>query len=152
MPNAIPIEEPNDFLTIPLRTLYGGRDEMNKGWPPGQPRINMGMYQTSRPMVVDAIQCAEPKTIATDLGFINVNRGEWVICGEDGECYVLDDEFFQRTFVSLPNTSQIPLNTPQIHVRPDRGEPRMPARRCLQRERARPKSRSIHKRRTSGSR
>ena len=30
----------------------------------------MGIYRTSRPMIVDALQCTEAKTIATDLDFI----------------------------------------------------------------------------------
>jgi hypothetical protein len=33
------------------------------------------------------VQSAEAKTIATDLGFINVQQGDWVICGER---YILD--------------------------------------------------------------
>jgi hypothetical protein len=27
-----------------------------------------------------------------------VRRGDWVVRGEGGECYVVDDAFFQRTF------------------------------------------------------
>ena len=106
----------------------------------------MGMYQTSRPMIVDAVQCDEPKMIATDLGFINVKRGEWVVCGEGGECYVVDDAFFQRTFVSLRSNSQIKLD--KSHVRSDRAA--LPAA-CPQRERVRLKSHSIRRRNTSGS-
>ena len=68
----------------------------------------MGMYRTSRPMIVDAVQCTEARTIATDLGFINVKRGDWVICGEGGECYVVDDVFFQRTFVSVQGHLRTP--------------------------------------------
>ena len=67
----------------------------------------MGIYRTSRPMIVDALQCAEAKTIATDLGFINVKRGDWVICGEGSECYVVDDAFFQRTFIAVPGHLQV---------------------------------------------
>jgi hypothetical protein len=51
--------------------------------------------------LVDATQATESSTIATDLGFVNVKRGDWVVRGEDGECYVVDDAFFQRTFVSI---------------------------------------------------
>lgn len=36
--------------------------------------------------------------MVTDTGFCNVRRGDWIVRGENGECYVLDDEFFQRTF------------------------------------------------------
>lgn len=61
----------------------------------------MGIYQIARPVIVDALQCTEAKTIATDLGFINVKPGEWVVCGEGGECYVVDDAFFRRTFISM---------------------------------------------------
>lgn len=61
----------------------------------------MGTYRTSRHFLVDAVQSVETKTIATDLGFINVRRGEWVVCGEGGERYILDDAFFRRTFESV---------------------------------------------------
>jgi hypothetical protein len=73
----------------------------------------MGIYRTSRPMIVDAVQCTEAKTIATDLGFINVKRGDWVICGEGSECYVVDDTFFRRTFVAV----QGHLRTPEADER-----------------------------------
>ena len=59
-------------------------------------------------MIVDAVQCTEAKTIATDLGFINVKRGDWVICGEGSECYVVDDAFFQRTFVAVREHLRVP--------------------------------------------
>lgn len=65
----------------------------------------MGIYQIVRPVIVDAVQCTEAKTIATDLGFINVKPGEWVVCGEGGECYVVDDAFFRRTFISVNSES-----------------------------------------------
>lgn len=68
----------------------------------------MGRYLISRSVIVDAIQCTESKTIAADLGFINVKQGEWVICGEGGETYIVDDIFFQRTFVSIQENAQIP--------------------------------------------
>lgn len=64
----------------------------------------MSTYCSSRPLLVDAVQSAETKTIATDLGFINVRPGEWVICGEAGECYIVDDAFFRRTFVAVDDT------------------------------------------------
>ena len=61
----------------------------------------MGTFRTSRPLLVDATQCSEDQTITTDLGFRHVKRGDWVVRGEDGECYVVDDAFFQRTFTPL---------------------------------------------------
>ena len=39
-----------------------------------------------------------PMTIQTDRGLRHVRRGDWVVRGEGGECYVVDDAFFQRTF------------------------------------------------------
>lgn len=57
---------------------------------------------------MDALQCKQSKTIATDLGFINVESGDWIVSGEGGETYVVDDEYFQRTFVLArvaPHTS-----------------------------------------------
>jgi hypothetical protein len=50
-------------------------------------------------MLVDALQCKQSKTIATDLGFINVKPDDWVVCGEGGETYIVDDEYFQKSFV-----------------------------------------------------
>jgi len=58
----------------------------------------MSAFRTRRPLLVDAQQCTETKTIATDLGFCNVQRGDWIIRGEDGECYVVDDAFFNAPF------------------------------------------------------
>jgi len=78
----------------------------------------MGTYRTVKPMIVDAVQCNEAKTIATDLGFINVKQGEWVICGQAGETYIVDDAFFQSTFVSVQESSQIPApNRPDREIR-----------------------------------
>ena len=48
---------------------------------------------------MDAMQCKQSKTIATDLGFINVKPGDWVVCGEGGETYIADDEYFHSVFV-----------------------------------------------------
>jgi hypothetical protein len=58
----------------------------------------MSAFQTYRPLVVDANQCKSEMTIAADNGFRHVRRGEWIIRGENGECYVVDDSFFKRTF------------------------------------------------------
>ena len=59
-------------------------------------------------MVVDAVQCTSTKTIATDLGFINVTPGEWVVRGEGGECYVVEDAFFRSTFISINERLALP--------------------------------------------
>jgi len=58
----------------------------------------MGLFRIFRPITVDARQCTRAETIATDLGFINVKPGDWVIRGEDGESYILNNDFFKRTF------------------------------------------------------
>jgi hypothetical protein len=58
----------------------------------------MSAFRTCRPLLVDATQCTEDQTITTDLGFRHVRRGDWIVKGEDGECYIVDDAFFQRTF------------------------------------------------------
>ncbi len=64
-------------------------------------RGSMSAFQTSRPVVVDANQSRSDTTIAADNGFRHVRRGEWIIRGENGECYVVDDSFFRRTFQPL---------------------------------------------------
>lgn len=68
----------------------------------------MSAFQTSRPLVVDANQSRSDTTIAADNGFRHVRRGEWIIRGENGECYVVDDSFFRRTF--QPVESDHPLS------------------------------------------
>jgi hypothetical protein len=61
-------------------------------------RICMGLFRTHRPLLVDANQCKAPMTIQTDGGVRHVQRGDWIVRGEGGECYVVDDAFFKRTF------------------------------------------------------
>src|SRR6201987_5214131 len=69
----------------------------------------MPKYRTSSPMVVDALQCNQSRTIATDLGFVNVEPGDWVVSGEAGETYIVDYEYFQRAFVPAQEASRISL-------------------------------------------
>ncbi len=66
----------------------------------------MSAFQTSRPLIVDANQSRSDTTIAADNGFRHVRRGEWIIRGENGECYVVDDSFFRRTFQPLERGSE----------------------------------------------
>jgi hypothetical protein len=61
----------------------------------------MRTFRTLRPLLVDATQCEHSETIATDTGFCNVSKGDWIVKGENGETYVVDDAFFQRTFTPL---------------------------------------------------
>jgi hypothetical protein len=77
--------------------------------------VKMGLFRTSRAMTVAARQFTEAATIATDLGFVNVKRGEWVVNGENGECYVVDDAFFQRTFVAIAVDADNSLRTGRDH-------------------------------------
>jgi len=44
-------------------------------------------------------------TIQTDGGVRRVHRGDWIVRGEGGECYVVDDAFFQRTFTPDGSTN-----------------------------------------------
>jgi hypothetical protein len=61
----------------------------------------MSTFRTIRPLIVDATQCNAPHTIATDTGLRTLEKGDWIVKGENGEIYVLDDASFQRTFKSL---------------------------------------------------
>ncbi|HVW78127.1 MAG TPA: hypothetical protein VHB45_10990 [Alloacidobacterium sp.] len=58
----------------------------------------MSTFRTCRPLLVDATQCAESQTLVSDTSFCHVKKGDWIIRGENGERYVVDDDFFQRTF------------------------------------------------------
>jgi hypothetical protein len=58
----------------------------------------MSTFRTLRPLLVDATQCEHPETIATQTGFRSVSKGDWIVNGENGETYVVDNAFFQRTF------------------------------------------------------
>ena len=111
--------------------------------------IIMGIYRTSRPLIVDAVQCTEAKTIATDLGSINVKRGDWVICGEGSECYVVDDAFFQRTFVAVHGHLRTPEpDERRLQDRSERSESdptRNPPQPCTRRGRPRPMSHMVRR-------
>jgi hypothetical protein len=65
----------------------------------------MQTFHSYRSINVEARQCAKAETVATDLGFINMRSGDWLIHGEDGESYVVDDAFFKRTFAPDGQTS-----------------------------------------------
>jgi hypothetical protein len=61
----------------------------------------MGLFRIFRPITIEARQCRKAETIATDLGFANIMPGDWLIRGEDGECYSVSDDFFHRTFAPV---------------------------------------------------
>lgn len=58
----------------------------------------MNTFRTRRPLLVKAKQCSQPTSIFTDAGERQVHPGDWIIEGENHECYVVDNTFFQRTF------------------------------------------------------
>ena len=68
----------------------------------------MSTFRTLRPLLVDATQCEHPETIATHTGFRSVSKGDWIVNGENGETYVVDNAFFQRTFTPLQTSSWKP--------------------------------------------
>jgi len=74
----------------------------------------MSTFRTVRPLLVDARQCEHPETIATDAGFRSVSKGNWIVTGEHGEIYVVDNAFFQRTFTPL-QTSSLKTRTEEGH-------------------------------------
>ena len=90
---------------------------------------------------MDALQCNQSNTIATDLGFVNVKPGDWVVCGEAGETYIVDDEYFQRAFVPAQETPRISLPEPddaQFAAPTERAlAPFASSRTCFSRNRAR---------------
>ena len=61
----------------------------------------MKKYRTIRPLLVEATRCPSKRTIATDLGERVIQKGDWIVLGEDYEIYVVDDAFFQRTFAPI---------------------------------------------------
>jgi hypothetical protein len=54
----------------------------------------MRAFRTLRPLLVDATQCEHSETTATDTGFCNVSKGDWIVKGGNCETYVVDDAFF----------------------------------------------------------
>ena len=68
----------------------------------------MSTFRTLRPLIVDATQCEHPETIATQTGFRSVSKGDWIVNGENGETYVVDNAFFQRTFTPLQTSPRKP--------------------------------------------
>jgi hypothetical protein len=61
----------------------------------------MATFRTLRPLIVDATQCEQPETITTETGICHASKGDWIVKGEDGEIYVVDNAFFHRTFTPL---------------------------------------------------
>jgi hypothetical protein len=61
----------------------------------------MNTFRTRRPLLVKATQCTQSASIITDLGVCHVRPGDWSIEGDNCEHYVVDDAFFQRTFVPI---------------------------------------------------
>jgi hypothetical protein len=68
----------------------------------------MSTFRTLRPLHVNATQCEQPETVATDTGLRSVSKGDWIVHGENGETYVVDNSFFQRTFAPLQTYSWKP--------------------------------------------
>lgn len=62
----------------------------------------MNTFRTRRPLLIKASQCTHDALILTDLGKRQVHTGDWIIEGENHEQYIVDNAFFQRTFVSTP--------------------------------------------------
>ena len=62
----------------------------------------MKTFRTRRPLLVKAEQCRHSTVIFTDAGERKVLPGDWIIQGENHECYVVDNTFFQRTFAPIP--------------------------------------------------
>jgi len=138
----IPLQIPSTyFMDNRIKSIRVGHNK--------QADIIMGIYRTSRPMIVDAVQCTEAKTIATDLGFINVKRGDWVVCGEGDECYIVDDSFFQRTFVPVQRHLRTPIPAERkLQGRSERFESDpapIPAQPCSRRGRTRPMSHTVRR-------
>jgi hypothetical protein len=90
-----------DSLICPQYIAYAHRGEIGKYRSAVELKTDMGLFRILRPITVNARQCTQAGTIATDLGFANVKPGDWIISGEDGESYILDNEFFQRTFAPI---------------------------------------------------
>jgi hypothetical protein len=67
----------------------------------------MSTFRTIRPLIVDAFQCESTGTLTAHSTLGTVLKGQWVVKGENGESYVVDDSFFKRTFQALPGA---PLN------------------------------------------
>jgi hypothetical protein len=63
----------------------------------------MSTFRTLRPLIVDATQCNGEGKIFTGADGRVASKGDWIIKGENGETYVVDNAFFQRTFTSFPN-------------------------------------------------
>jgi hypothetical protein len=63
----------------------------------------MAAFRTVRPLLVDATQAEQSKTISTKTGLLNVAKGDWIVTGENGETYIVDNAFFHRTFLRFQN-------------------------------------------------
>jgi hypothetical protein len=61
----------------------------------------MSTFRTLRPLIVDATQCDGSEKTFTGADGRIASKGDWIVKGENGETYIVDNAFFQRTFTSL---------------------------------------------------
>ena len=73
----------------------------------------MSTFRTLRPLIVDATQCDGSEKTFTGADGRIASKGDWIVRGENGETYVVDDTFFQRTFT--------PLQTYPWELQPEEG-------------------------------
>jgi hypothetical protein len=70
----------------------------------------MSTFRTLRPLIVDATQCDGSEEIVAGPDGRRASKGDWIVKGENGETYIVDNAFFQRTFTSFQTYSP-QLNT-----------------------------------------
>jgi hypothetical protein len=97
-------EESGPSLQIPNKSsptsLRQKRSTKAVGYP-SPTEVLMAAFRTVRPLLVDATQAEQSTTVSTRTGVYTVAKGDWIVTGENGETYFVDNPFFQRTFVRL---------------------------------------------------
>lgn len=80
-------------LTDPHRLPYGKSvllklSAIHRRW-----RSRLAVFRTVRPLLVDATQAEQSTTVSTRTGVYTVAKGDWIVTGENGETYFVDNPF-----------------------------------------------------------
>jgi hypothetical protein len=87
-----------------IRNVYVARPLIEVWRLPLPKEVFVSAFRTLRPLLVDARQCKVSETVVTSSGFCDASSGDWIVRGENGETYVVDNAFFHRTFAPIPES------------------------------------------------
>jgi hypothetical protein len=65
------------------------------------------IYRTIKPLVVDAVQVTESRSVPTEAGVLHVKPGDWLIRDPQGNLTRCDDVNFKCSYAPLENSNEL---------------------------------------------